>query len=102
MSGQRAVFNEYTWTGAVAEVLYKCNAVSLVFLREGGDGRSRKKRKKIHSPTLLVPYGASAQDALYSATTFARNVGYWSMVERLCAKLPCFSAKAQKEGGRKE
>ena len=74
-------------------------------LVRGREAREKKESREICSPTSLLENGASAEEALSSAETFVDGgAGYSSIpLEAMrCAKPPCVSAKAKKDGGRKE
>jgi hypothetical protein len=78
--------------------------IELGILIRGREARKRKESKEICSPILLLENGASAQEALTIAATVVDG-GYLSVLTMCCLRLegpPCFSAKAKKEGGRKE
>ena len=77
--------------------------IELSILVRAREARKRKESKEICSPTLLVEYGASAQEALAIAET-VEDGAYSRILARWCLSLggpPCCSAKA-KECGRKE
>ena len=77
----------------------------LEVLVRGREARKRKESREICSPTSLLEYGARAEEALSNAETFVDGgAGYSSIpLEAMrCAKPPWFSAKAKKDGGRKE